>query len=88
MLDAPQQDWAYYEARCRASEIAWMRSLTPQEKFALYADLFNLIWSARRQPGDWQRLDDWAWRKKLALRDQQVHAFAQLDARRRERTPQ
>ena len=88
MLGAPQHDWAYYESRCRSSDEAWLRSLTPQEKFDLYADMFNVLWIARSQEGDWQRLDDWAWREKLAIRKRQLDAFARQDERRRERTAQ
>jgi hypothetical protein len=88
MLDAPRQDWAFYEERARSADQAWLRSLTPQEGFVLYADMFNLIWKARRSlKGDWGRLDEWRWREKLALRLRMVEAFWKRDELIRERTP-
>jgi hypothetical protein len=85
MLDAPRQDWAAYEKLAGPSDAAWLRGLTVAERFALYADLFNMVWDARRGPGDWQRLEQWHWQQKLATRLRMVEAFNQLDQRTRER---
>jgi hypothetical protein len=86
MADVPQQDWAAYEARTAESDAAWIRGLTPEDRFALYADLFRIIWGARRGPGDWERLDRWHWDQKLATRLRLVDAFRKLDEVRRART--
>ena len=48
MLDAPQHDWSYYEAKTRDSDAAWNRELSTKERFDLYASLFNTIWNARQ----------------------------------------
>ena len=85
MSFAPQQDWCYVESRSRASEAARLRAMTPNERFAVYADLFNALWAARQKiPRDWKRLDQWRWEEKLALRRRMVEAFTKLDQMRRE----
>ncbi len=61
------------------------RSLTPDERFALYEDLYSIVLEARRLPGDWSRLDTWRWREKVAHRLQLVDAFRKLDQLHRER---
>ncbi|MEX0642116.1 MAG: hypothetical protein WD468_05415 [Pirellulales bacterium] len=86
MLDAPRQDWAAYRRLTRDSDTAWLRGLTLRDRFDLYADLFNIFWEARRRnPGDWERLDQWHWNQKLATRLRMVDAFKKLDELRRER---
>jgi hypothetical protein len=87
MLDTPQHDWSYYEAITRESDAALTREMSTNERFDLYASLFNTIWNARRQlPGDWERIDNQRWQEKLALRTRMVKAFHQLDEFRRERS--
>jgi hypothetical protein len=87
MLDAPQHDWSYYEAKTRDSDAAWNRGLSTQERFDLYASLFNTIWNARQSlPGDWDRLDNQRWQEKLTMRRRMVDAFHKLDEFRRERS--
>jgi hypothetical protein len=87
MLDAPQHDWSFYEAKTRGSEAAWNRKLTTSERFDLYASLFNTIWNARRNlPGDWERVEKRRWEEKLAMRRRMVDAFHKLDELRRERS--
>jgi hypothetical protein len=85
MLDAPRQDWAAYEKLARPSDAAWLRGLTLDDRLALYADLFDLVWNARRGPGDWERLEQWRWEQKLASRLRMVEAFQKLDILTRER---
>jgi len=85
MIDAPQQDWAAYERRCRQSDEEWLRGLTTDDRFDLYADLFRIVWDARRARGDWQRLDEWHWTRKVADRRRMVASLLKLDQFRRER---
>ncbi|HKD36403.1 MAG TPA: hypothetical protein VKB78_06365 [Pirellulales bacterium] len=86
MLDGPRQDWAFYEERVRPIDRAWLQSLTTADRWAIYCDMFNLIWNARKQiSGDWQRLDEQRWREKLALRLKMVDAFQKRDQLLRER---
>ena len=87
MLDAPRQDWSAYEAKVRAADALWLRELTTTDRFALYCDLFNLIHDARDPAANWEQLDRWRWRQKLAARRQAVAAFHKLDELR-ERTAQ
>ena len=84
MVQAPQQDWVFYEALTRANEVQRLRSLRPQERFAIYEDLYRLISDGRRL-GDWARLDAWRWKQKTALRQRLVDAYRRLDQLRSER---
>jgi hypothetical protein len=79
-----QQDWATYEALAAESDKAWLRALMPQDKFAIYNDLFTILWNARRE-GDWERLEAWAWEQKLAMRLKFVEAFRKRDELLRKR---
>jgi hypothetical protein len=87
MLDAPQHDWSFYEAKTRTSDAECLRGLTTAERFALYASLYNTIWNARQNlPGDWERLERQRWEEKLEIRRRMVDAFRKLDGFRRERS--
>jgi hypothetical protein len=81
MSFAPQQNWPAYAARAAEEDAKWVRALSLSERFALYADLFKIIWNARKNPrmGDWDRLDQWSWEQKLAKRRREVAAFRKLD---------
>lgn len=85
MEDVPQQDWAAYEALTAESDAAWLRGLTLCDRFALYAELFDVVWNARGSQGNWERLDRWNWDQKLATRLRLVEAYRKLDDRHRER---
>jgi hypothetical protein len=76
MIDAPQQDWSLYKAMSRQSDAAWIRSLSPADRFELYADLFDLIWEARRTLPFGDRVDDRHWRQKVEVRQRLTNAFA------------
>jgi hypothetical protein len=80
MLDAPRQNWQIYEAKTRSADALWLRDLTPNERFALYCDMFDLIHESRDPTANWERLDQWRWRQKLAARRQVVEAFHKMDA--------
>jgi hypothetical protein len=87
MLDAPQHDWSFYDAKTRASHAEWNRRMSITERFDLYVSLFNTIWNARQNLArDSKRLDDQRWQEKLAMRDRMVDAFHKLDEIRRERS--
>jgi hypothetical protein len=78
---APQQDWTAFAAQTAAEESAWIRELKTEERFALYADLFGVIWKARqnRLRGDWDELDEWSWQQKLAVHQRCADAYRKLD---------
>ena len=79
MAHGPLQNWRIYEASTRGEEAAWVRGLSPQERFDIYDDAFNLVWTARGELGDWERLDQWRWSQKLALRVRMLDALGNLD---------
>jgi hypothetical protein len=81
-----RHDWSYIESLARASNQNRLRESTPQEKFRVYASLYNAIWNARRHTiRDSRNLEQWTWKKKLACRLRMVKAFARLDQLYRER---
>lgn len=79
MVDLPQQDWSLYENYTRPANVAWIRGLTPQDRFALYEDLFRIIWSSRRDLESHHRVERWDWQQKVATRLRLVEAFEKLD---------
>jgi hypothetical protein len=79
MSDAPRQDWAAYEAAVRPHELERLRRMTPAEKFALYADMFELVTANRIGTDEWTRLDELRWQEKLRIRNKMVKAFRKLD---------
>jgi hypothetical protein len=81
MLTAPQQDWPLYQSMSTAADRAWLRSLSPAQRFAIYQAFFNAIHNARGGGGDRQRLARSRWQEKLAIRRRMVEAFQQLDQR-------
>jgi hypothetical protein len=86
MSFAPRQDWALFRELTRQADADWLRRLTVDERFEMYCDLFNIVREARQGPGDWEKLDRWAWEQKVALRLRMVEAYQKLDELRRERT--
>lgn len=91
MSFAPQNNWPAYREMTRSSDEHWVRNLSLEERFTLYADLFNSLWRARQDsqgitPADRDRLDRWNWERKRSERDRQVQAFLKRDERIRERT--
>lgn len=85
MSDAPKQDWAEYERRCREANAAWVRGLSTADRFALYADLYRIVRESRCAQGDWRRLEEWNWNRKVADRRRVVTALLKLDQYHRER---
>jgi hypothetical protein len=83
---APQQDWQLYEDATRESDAQWSRQLTPDERFAIYRDFFNVTHIAKRRRQNGDRIDRWSWGEKLALRRRMVEAFSKLDEIQRERS--
>lgn len=87
MAIAPQQDWSYYEAKSREATAKWLRSISWDERLAIYEDMFNVFWDARREmPGDWERLNHWQWNEKVAVRRRMVETYRKRDERLRGRT--
>jgi hypothetical protein len=86
MAIAPQHDWQLYEAATRESDAQWARQLTPEERFAIYRDFFNVTHAAKRRRRNSESIDRWSWDEKLALRRRMVEAFSKLDEMQRERS--
>jgi hypothetical protein len=85
MVDAPCHDWSRYDSLIERERVQWIRSLSPQQRYALYEDFFNLVHSAPRKALERERLEQWRWAEKLAMRLRLVDAFRKLDQYRRER---
>ncbi len=72
-----------FEALCgdrvRASDAAWALGLSAAERLALVDDLFLTVRAARRDAGDWPRVDDFAWQETLRDRIRQVESFRRFD---------
>jgi hypothetical protein len=80
MSIAPKQDWAAYQQRLAKEDAAWVRGLTPGERFDIYANLFAIVWRARHNlEGDWEKLEQWHWQQKLAMRQRCVRAYQKRD---------
>lgn len=65
--------------RVRASDAAWARGLSAADRLALVDDLFLTVRAARRDAGDWLRVDDLAWKETLCDRIRQVESFRRFD---------
>ena len=78
-----RQRWEQFEHLCgtqvRASDASWARGLSPAERLAVVDDLLGTIRAVRVAAGDWQQVDDRAWRETLSDRIRQVEAFQRLD---------
>ena len=79
----PHQRWALFEKLCgdqiRARDAAWAAGLAPAARVAVADDLLATIRAVRVVAGDWQAVDDRAWRETLAERVLQLKAFRRLD---------
>lgn len=80
---SPRRRWELFEELCgdrvRAADASWTRSLPPAERLAVVDDLLMTVHSARVAAGDWQAIDDRAWRETLEERVRQVWAFRRLE---------
>jgi hypothetical protein len=79
----PLQRWGVFETLCgkaiRAQDAAWAARLSPEARLAVSDDLLTTIRATRAAAGDWQAVDNQAWRETLAHRKLQVMAFRRLD---------
>ena len=78
---APQQDWSAFSVKSSDADAEWIRGLGTSERFAIYADMFGVVWTARQNggKGDWDELDRWSWQQKLALHLRYAEAYKRLD---------
>jgi hypothetical protein len=80
MATAAQPDWSYYKTREGECDATWLRSLSVGERFALYEDMFNILWAARAEmSGNWARLEQRQWAEKIDRRQRLVEAFLKRD---------
>ena len=85
MLSAPRHDWQKLAELSQASDAQWLRSLSPDARYAIYRGLFNVVWKNGSAESR-SRVEDWAWRNKLERLQLQRDAFLRLD-RQRDRSP-
>lgn len=83
---APQQNWALYEERASEVDAAWLRRLSHSDRFAIYCDLFDVVFYGRDPNVDWHRVEAERWEEKLAARLRVTDAFRKLDQLRGTRT--
>ncbi len=81
-MDAPKQNWTWYEQKCRAEHVEWLRSLTPAAALRLCEDLGRFARRFTYDSAEDQRLGHDRWREKLAIRQRMLSAFVALDRRR------
>ena len=78
----PRRRWAVYEERyaglARASDAAWVASLTPADRLAIVDSLLASVRAVRERAGDWEEVDARAWQAALEERAVQVTAFCRL----------
>jgi hypothetical protein len=90
-LPPARQRWEQFEHLCgtkvRASDASWASGLSPAERLAVVDDLLGTIRAARIAAGDWQQVDDRAWRETLSDRIRQVEAFKRFDEANRGTRP-
>jgi len=79
MMEAPKQDWQWYEAKCRDEHRDWLRGLTQEQSWRLYKDLHRLAASQADGSAGLRDLEQRHWEDKVALRTRMRHVFAQLD---------
>ena len=80
MSVVPQRDWSYFAERERKAERQLLRSTTPEQRLAIYEEMFGIFRQGRRtMPGDWEKLDQWRWNEKLAARQRMLEAFRKMD---------
>jgi hypothetical protein len=85
MLTPPKQDWNKYEMLTRASDADWVRQLSPRQRFEIYQDIYDFVMAARKDRGDWVKLESWSWEEKIAVRRRVATCLQEAD-RIRERS--
>lgn len=78
---APQQNWELYRTLTEQSHREYLRSLTTDERFRLYEDMYQIV-CTNRDPEEWRRLEQRGWEQKLALRKRMIEAFTAMDKRK------
>lgn len=82
-VTGPLQRWDLFQELCgdqvRAGDVAWAAGLSPAARVAVADDLLTTIRAVRVAAGDWQEVDDRAWRETLDERNLHVAAFRRLD---------
>ena len=76
MSFAPRQDWDLYRAHSAAIDAAHNRSRTVQQRFALYEDLFRLIFRHRDGSAEWELIERLQWDQKLKRRMELNHIYS------------
>jgi hypothetical protein len=77
MSFTPQQNWEAYHASINSDAVAFANSLTPEEKFARYCDLYNLVISLRDGKAEHQRtLSDKD--EKIKLRTRLIKTYQRI----------
>lgn len=83
--------WRLFESRfgsqIRASDAAWARSLSLNERIAIVEDLYGTARQAHERASDWDEVEDLAWQRALDDRRRFVAALHGLRKVERGPTP-
>lgn len=83
MSFAPQQNWELYRSLTDIHQREFLRNLSANQRFRLYAEMYQMVCGERRDGDQWRRLERRRWEQKLALRLRMVKAFAAMDGKKR-----
>lgn len=76
---APKRDWKFYEQSVAMNNAVRTATLSPEERFEIYANYFDTLRQAKQGIVDQDALDRNRWIEKLAMRDRQVKIFHAMD---------
>jgi hypothetical protein len=83
MSFAPQQNWTAYRALTKEVDRQHARSLTVEQRFAIYEDLLALVINHRNAAAGSDRAEQRRWTEKLAMRRRLNEIFKTADQHRR-----
>ena len=77
--------WQWYEEKCRAEQLAWLRDLSIAESLAIYADMHRLAMSQQDDSAGTRRLEQRRFEEKAARWQKLRAVFLKWDQLRAER---
>jgi hypothetical protein len=83
MSFAPQQNWTAYRALTKEADRQHARSLTVEQRFALYEALFEAVCCGLEPSPGRDRAEQRRWTEKLAMRRRLNEIYKTADQHRR-----
>lgn len=81
MSFAPQQNWPAYRALTAEADRRHARSLSIEQRFSLYEDLFTIVCRKGNPSPDNERVEQRRWAEKMALRRRLNEIYKAADQR-------